>query len=112
MSNISKIIGERIRNCRGRLGLTQEELAEKCGLHNTYIGQLERGEKNATLESIEKIVLGLGVSYEVLFEKIAPQKTETLGIAAQCYELVDALPTKEQQAILDMIRKMVAFKGI
>lgn len=54
MSEISKITGQRIRNYRVQQGLSQEKLAEMAGCHPTYIGQLERGEKNATLESIEK----------------------------------------------------------
>ena len=112
MGNISNIVGDRIKKHRNRIGLTQEELAEKCGLHHTYIGQLERGEKNATLESIEKVVQGLDISFEMLFEKLAPGDMAAPNIAAKCYELVDALPIKEQQAVLDMIIKMVEFKGI
>ena len=53
MSDIAKIIGQRIRNYRTQKGLSQEKLAELAGCHPTYIGQLERGEKNATLESVE-----------------------------------------------------------
>ena len=52
MSDIAKIIGQRIRNYRTQKGLSQEKLAELAGCHPTYIGQLERGEKNATLESV------------------------------------------------------------
>ena len=110
MSEISSIIGDRIKRHRNRLGLTQEELAEKCGLHHTYIGQLERGEKNATLESIEKVVQGLDISYETLFEKLAPGNDATPNVAAQCYEIVAALSLKEQQVVLDMILKMVEYK--
>ena len=50
MSDIAKTIGQRIRNYRTQKGLSQEKLAELSGCHATYIGQLERGEKNATLE--------------------------------------------------------------
>jgi transcriptional regulator with XRE-family HTH domain len=51
MSDLAKIIGERIRNFRRERGLSQEELAHLASLHSTYIGQIERGEKNMTLES-------------------------------------------------------------
>ena len=61
MSNISKVLGQRIRNYRILAGLSQEKLAELSGCHPTYIGQIERGEKNATIESIEKISLALNV---------------------------------------------------
>ena len=55
MSEIAKVIGQRIRNYRLQVGLSQEKIAELSGCHPTYIGQVERGEKNTTLESIEGI---------------------------------------------------------
>jgi transcriptional regulator with XRE-family HTH domain len=70
MSDIAKTIGQRIRNYRTQKGLSQEKLAELSGCHATYIGQLERGEKNATLESIERVTSALGVSLSRLFEKL------------------------------------------
>ena len=59
MDNITKLVGTRIRGFRKEKRLSQEELAEKCSLHPTYIGQLERGEKNPTIESVMKIANGL-----------------------------------------------------
>lgn len=41
--------------------LSQEELADRCGVHRTYIGSIERGEKSPTLNTVEKIAKGLGV---------------------------------------------------
>lgn len=54
MSELTKIIGQRVRNYRTEKGLSQEKLAELSGCHPTYIGQVERGEKNATLDSNRK----------------------------------------------------------
>lgn len=45
MNTITAIVGQRIRSCRQKNGLTQEKLAERSELHPTYIGQAERGEK-------------------------------------------------------------------
>ena len=70
MSELAKIVGQRIRNYRTQLGLSQEKLAELAGCHPTYIGQLERGEKNATLESIDKIASSLKISLSRLFENL------------------------------------------
>lgn len=53
--------GNRVRNLRKLKNLSQEELAEKAGLHRTYIGMIERAEKNITLVNIEKIALALNV---------------------------------------------------
>lgn len=54
--------GERIAELRKQLYLSQEELAERCGVHRTYIGTIERGEKSPTLNTIEKLAKGLNVS--------------------------------------------------
>lgn len=66
--NIKKRFGERIRSIRKEQGLSQEELAFKAGLHRTYIGMIERGEKNVTLENIYKLALGLHIEISDLFK--------------------------------------------
>lgn len=53
--------GEKVREERHKLGLSQEELASRAGVHRTYIGMIERAEKNITLENIEKIAKALGI---------------------------------------------------
>jgi len=53
--------GEKVRTQRLKLGLSQEKLAVKAGVHRTYIGMIERAEKNITLENIEKIAKALGM---------------------------------------------------
>lgn len=66
----SKIIekyGARIKELRNKKNLTQERLAEKSGLHYTYIGTVERGTKNISLKNIEKVAKGLGVSLTEFF---------------------------------------------
>lgn len=56
--------GEKVREERLRQGFSQEELAAKAGVHRTYIGMIERAEKNITLENIEKIANALGISLD------------------------------------------------
>ncbi|MDR3312975.1 MAG: helix-turn-helix domain-containing protein [Oscillospiraceae bacterium] len=111
MSIIAKTIGERLRAYRSRAGWSQEELAERAGLHSTYIGQLERGEKNATMESMEKVALALALPLEVLFENIVTGDAQNAAARA-CYDLVTALPEKEQTAILELLKKIVAYRNI
>jgi transcriptional regulator with XRE-family HTH domain len=53
--------GERVRELRKSKGLSQEELSFKADLHRTYIGMIERGEKNITLLNIEKIANALEI---------------------------------------------------
>ena len=59
--------GNKIRNERIKLKLSQEELASRAGVHRTYIGMIERAEKNATIESIEKIAKALKISIANFF---------------------------------------------
>ena len=61
MSDISEMIGYWVWNYRIHRILSQEEFAELCGLHHTYVGQVERGEKNATIVTIEKVAHALQV---------------------------------------------------
>lgn len=60
--------GERVRTERMRRGFSQEELGEKAGVHRTYVGMIERGEKNITLLNIEKFSRALGVRISVLVD--------------------------------------------
>ncbi|WP_407270813.1 helix-turn-helix domain-containing protein [Radiobacillus sp. PE A8.2] len=78
---IAKVLGERIRKLRKAKGITQEELAHMACLHSTYIGQLERGEKNATLDSINKVARALDISLEELFRFsiFSDKKQETMS---------------------------------
>lgn len=62
--------GDRVRAIRLELNLSQEELADRAGVHRTYIGMIERGEKNITLENIHKIADALGVKVESLVGEI------------------------------------------
>lgn len=66
-SVILKKFGERIRELRKKSGLSQEELADKANLHRTYIGMIERAEKNITLINIEKLAIALNVDIKQLF---------------------------------------------
>jgi transcriptional regulator with XRE-family HTH domain len=59
--------GERIRLLRGERGLSQEDLAERSGLHRTYISGIERGIRNPTLSIILQIASALGVPVTELF---------------------------------------------
>jgi len=54
-------LAKRVRELRDRKGISQERLGEMAGLHRTYIGMIERAEKNITLVNLEKIARALGV---------------------------------------------------
>lgn len=69
-SNILIKFGKNVRDLRKAKGLSQEELAYKAGLHRTYIGMIERAEKNISLENIKKLANALDVELKVLFENL------------------------------------------
>jgi len=60
-------IGKNIRTLRKNKKLSQEQLAERCNLHRTYIGALERDEKSPTIDTLEKIVKALEIPLSDFF---------------------------------------------
>jgi len=69
-STILKDFGNRVRYLRISKKLSQEQLAHMAGFHRTYIGMIERAEKNITLLNIEKLATALGVDKIELLKKI------------------------------------------
>ncbi|MEA4935013.1 hypothetical protein SDC9_119866 [bioreactor metagenome] len=67
--SILKIFGDNVQRYRKNLQLSQEKLAELAGVHRTYIGMIERAEKNITLCNMEKIAKALGVEINELLIK-------------------------------------------
>lgn len=61
--------GNKVRSIRQECGLSQEGLAQKAELHRTYIGMIERAEKNITLLNIEKIANALNIEIKELFNE-------------------------------------------
>lgn len=110
MSDITKALGQRIRNYRTGKGWSQEKLAELSGCHHTYIGQIERGEKNATIESIEKIAAALEVSLSTLFEKLGARESGMRNIPLDCYEFILAKNEEEQEHIYRILLEMDKYK--
>ncbi len=64
-----KQFGKRLRELRKKEGLSQEELGFKAGIHRTYVGAVERGEQNVSIDNIHKLAKALKISLEELFKK-------------------------------------------
>ena len=112
MSDIARTIGKRIRYYRNQLGLSQEKLAELAGCHATYVGQVERGEKNLTVESIEKIAGALNLPLSQLFEKLGPQNADSANYPLACYELVAEKNKTEQECLYGILREIEHYKNL
>jgi len=71
MQQIQRELGKRIRKLRTRKGWSQEEFAAISGLHRTYVGAVERGEKNLTISTIHTLAKTLETTIAALFQRIA-----------------------------------------
>ena len=67
---MTQTIGRKLRQFRQKKGYSQETLADRAGLHPTYIGQVERGEKNITVETLAKITTALGIPISSVFDDV------------------------------------------
>jgi transcriptional regulator with XRE-family HTH domain len=105
MSDLVVKVGERIRRLRKEKGLSQERLAELSGLHMNYVGQVERGEKNLTLETLEKIVSGLDISLEELFHFIDPM--DGGGALGQIVEILSERSTGDREMALRVLKTVL-----
>ena len=65
---ITQQVGSRIKELRHKLGISQEELADRAGVHRTYIASLEVGKRNVSIIALEKIVNALEVSLSEFFD--------------------------------------------
>ncbi len=124
MNKLSKIIGLNIKLLRRKKGLSQEKLADEAGLHRTYVGKVERGEKNLTIQTLFELTSSLDVSLEEFFSlvdsSLSPRdKTykdsqfiaeNTTSDYSPIHELIDIMQNankREQGRIIDAVKFMV-----
>lgn len=95
-------LGRRIREERLKLNLTQEKLSEAINVSTTYIGQIERGERCPTLDTLIKISNSLGVSIDyLLHESMESSATATTKLWLQ---LTHDLSEEEKEMVVDLVR--------
>lgn len=73
--NLKRLFGSAVKGKRAELHISQEELADRAGLHRTYISDVERGARNLSLESIEKLATALELSVSGLFARAGDKLT-------------------------------------
>ncbi|AIQ37197.1 hypothetical protein R50345_22690 [Paenibacillus sp. FSL R5-0345] len=112
MQNIKEVVGARVRELRKEKGMSQEELAHAANLHPTYIGKLERGERNMSVESLEKTTKALGITLEQLFKYIQPSnQDEDSNIMEQIINRLYDKSLQEKRTILKLIDTAFELKG-
>jgi transcriptional regulator with XRE-family HTH domain len=70
MQEIQRSLGEKIRKLRAEKEFSQESFADECGLHRTYMGSVERGERNLTLKTLHTVASALGLTVAELLSGI------------------------------------------
>ncbi len=108
VSDLMKMVGEGIRHFRKLRGLSQEELASKAEVHETYIGKLERSEKVCSIVVLNKIANALDLSMVEFFNYIQPVSEE--ASKSTLAEIVNKLRSRsenEQKKILKVIDAML-----
>ena len=102
---IDKRIGKRIKECRERLGLTQEQFAEKVGLTQNYVSSVERGAAFPRCERLIDIINGLQTSADSIFCDVVNHSSEYKS--SKLSADIAALPIEAQTRILNMIELMI-----
>jgi transcriptional regulator with XRE-family HTH domain len=108
--NILKYVGARIRDLRKERGLSQEQLGERAGFHFSYIGGIERAEKNISLINLSKIAEGLSVEVHELFSYSQSFNNKLNEKQEDIKEILDILlrhDTKEVKKIKSIIKEVV-----
>lgn len=105
-NQIYKIIGKRIREEREKLGLTQEELADKVNMHPSFIGQLERGTKKASIVTIQRIVQAFNVQAGELFGEKRKQKDKFGEFQIKIAGLIGNFTKSEQQFLYETTKEL------
>lgn len=102
---IDKRIGKRIKECRERLGLTQEQFAEKVGLTQNYVSSVERGAAFPRCERLIDIINGLQTSADSIFCDVVDYSSEYKS--SKLSTDIATLPIEAQTRILNMIELMI-----
>lgn len=98
-------LGSRIREERLKLRLTQEKLAEDIGISDSYMGQIERGERSLALDTLVTLANRLGVTVDYLLSDSVKVNDE--GLLNEWLQIMDGRTSKEKRMALDVIKVML-----
>lgn len=108
MTNIKRQFGARLRSIRIKKGLTIEDLSDLAGLHSTYVGSVERGERNISLEAIEKLTKGLEMDiYELFLPNIENGGEKLENFLKEIKKLTAILNQNERKFVLNLIEIII-----
>lgn len=99
-------VGIRIKELRTQKGISQEELAHLSGLYPSHLGQLERGEKSATIDSLDKVAIALGLDLNELFNFDSALERPENAVKEKINLYLVTMSEDEQEDILKMVKLM------
>ncbi len=108
--DITTEIGNRIRIQRQKKHLSQEKLAEYSDLHHTYIGQLERGEKTPSIDTLYKIAKGLGIPLTALLQDLETVTEAPTDYALKSYQLIERQTPGNQEHLYYILERIMKMK--
>jgi len=102
-----KRLGERIREERRKLGLTQAQLAEAVDISDTYMGAIERGERSLTLDTLIRLVNRLGVTVDYMLSDSVSDSDA--NIMEQFKQIIDQQPIERKQMAINVLRTIFSY---
>ncbi|MEC0106772.1 helix-turn-helix transcriptional regulator [Paenibacillus taichungensis] len=105
-SDLTRFVGERIRTLRKEKKYTQEFLSEKSGVHITYISDIERGERNISMETLEKLLIALEAQPVEVFRIEGIEGIEKRTNRKEIIEALNALLAGRQPEEVQMILRL------
>lgn len=102
-----KRLGQRIREERQRLNLTQAQLAEEINISDTYMGAIERGERSLTLDTLVRLVNRLGVTVDYLLSDYVSDTDS--NIMEQFKQIIDCQPLERKQMAVNVLRTIFSY---
>lgn len=110
MSDIAVLVGHNIRRIRQSRGISQENLALKADMNPSYVGQVERGEKSPTIDSLEKIARGLDVDLEVLFRFNPKIEVREMTYLKKIDFMLKSRTEEEQDTVYRFVKQLLQFR--
>ena len=102
-----KVLGERIKEERKRIHLTQAQLANEVGISDTYMGAIERGERSLTLDTLVKLANRLGVTIDYLLTDFVDGSNES--IVDEFKQIIDNQPLDRKVMVLQVLRTIFGY---
>ena len=102
-----KRLGERIREERLKLKLTQAQLAEDIDISDTYMGAIERGERSLTLDTLVRLVNRLGVTIDYMLSDAVSDSDS--NIMEQMKQIMDGQPLERKQMAVNVLRTLFSY---